>query len=152
MKNEDWTKTIEQRCSTAADRSLSAIREGDGRMTDAALANIIREAIVKSIRDFDRDRVAELHDQQQGLVEQLADALNRVAVLEQRLQASEERGLAYRGIHAAGHAYHCGDAVTFDGSLWIATTATTATPGKGESGWQLAVKRGRDAREFREAR
>lgn len=50
----------------------------------------------------------------------------------------------YRGVWREGQ-YKAGDAVTWAGSLWIANEDTAAKPDTGES-WQLAVKRGRDAR------
>ncbi len=53
----------------------------------------------------------------------------------------------YRGVYAAGTDYLKGDAVTFGGSLWIATDATDEKPGAGETAWRLAVKAGRDGRE-----
>ncbi len=53
----------------------------------------------------------------------------------------------YRGVYAAGTDYVKGDAVTFGGSLWIATDATNEKPGAGETAWRLAVKAGRDGRE-----
>lgn len=48
------------------------------------------------------------------------------------------------GTYAAGRAYVKGDAVSYDGSLWIAKQATTARPATdaGAVAWRLAVKRG----------
>jgi hypothetical protein len=48
------------------------------------------------------------------------------------------------GTYAAGRQYVKGDAVTHDGSLWIARQATTARPATtdGAAAWRLAVKRG----------
>ncbi len=58
----------------------------------------------------------------------------------------------YRGIYAAGEAYAKGDAVTFGGSLWIASAETGERPGAGATAWRLAVKAGRDGREGREGK
>lgn len=44
-------------------------------------------------------------------------------------------------------AYEKGDAVTWGGSLWIAQKDTDAKPDTADSGWRLAVKRGRDGRD-----
>lgn len=50
-----------------------------------------------------------------------------------------------RGVFKAGESYERGDAVTYGGSLWIAQRDTGEYPRGEESGWRLAVKRGRDA-------
>ena len=53
----------------------------------------------------------------------------------------------YKGVYVAGAGYLKGDSVTLGGSLWIAKEATKDKPGDGVTGWQLAVKAGRDGRE-----
>ena len=55
------------------------------------------------------------------------------------------------GIWREGKTYHQGDGVTFGGSFWIAQRATTAKPGDGSPDWRLAVKKGRDGRDGRNA-
>lgn len=52
-----------------------------------------------------------------------------------------------RGVFADGKTYEEGDAVTWGGSLWIAQRATSSKPDTTDSGWRLAVKRGRDGRD-----
>lgn len=52
-----------------------------------------------------------------------------------------------RGVFAEGKAYQEGDAVTWGGSLWIAQRSTEAKPDTADSGWRLAVKRGRDGKD-----
>jgi hypothetical protein len=56
--------------------------------------------------------------------------------------------LIYRGVHREGR-YAAGDAVTHQGSLWIARAATERRPGSegGAQDWQLAVKKGRDGKD-----
>lgn len=54
--------------------------------------------------------------------------------------------IVYRGVWKPGQ-YSAGDAVTREGSTWIARADTEATPGEGETPWQLAVKKGRDGRD-----
>lgn len=49
-----------------------------------------------------------------------------------------------RSDFADGKAYEEGDAVTFDGSLWIAQRDTSDVPGAEDSGWRLAVSKGAD--------
>lgn len=50
-----------------------------------------------------------------------------------------------RGVWVAGETYVPGDAVSYDGSLWIAQEETGRQPGTSKS-WRLAVKHGRDGR------
>lgn len=53
---------------------------------------------------------------------------------------------AYRGIFKVGTRYDAGDYVTKAGSLWCAREATEATPGNGETPWQLCAKSGADGK------
>jgi hypothetical protein len=53
----------------------------------------------------------------------------------------------YRDVFKAGETYARGDAVTWGGSLWIAQKETDAKPDSPESGWKLAVKKGRDGKD-----
>lgn len=53
----------------------------------------------------------------------------------------------YRDVFKAGETYQAGDAVTWGGSLWIAQRETDAKPDSPESGWRLAVKKGRDGKD-----
>lgn len=43
--------------------------------------------------------------------------------------------------------YQAGDGVTWGGSFWIAQQETKAKPDSAESGWRLAVKKGRDGKD-----
>jgi hypothetical protein len=56
-----------------------------------------------------------------------------------------------RGVYKSDAPYKPGDAVTWAGSIWIAQRRDDATPyakpGTPNSGWRLAVKAGRDARQ-----
>ena len=52
-----------------------------------------------------------------------------------------------RGVFKAGDTYARGDAVTWGGSLWIAQKETDAKPDGPDSGWRLAVKKGRDGKD-----
>jgi len=53
-----------------------------------------------------------------------------------------------RGVFKEGQAYTPGDAVTFGGSLWIAQKDTGDKPDGPDTGWRLAVKKGRDGRDL----
>jgi collagen type III alpha len=50
-----------------------------------------------------------------------------------------------RGVYRAGNNYEKGDAVTWDGNIWIAQTETKDKPGETNS-WRLAVRKGRDGK------
>ncbi len=55
--------------------------------------------------------------------------------------------MIYKGVFHHGESYSPGDTVTWGGSLWHCNEATGDKPGEnGSKGWQLAVKRGRDAK------
>lgn len=83
-------------------------------------------------------------------IEDLADVVagairEAVAPLKARLDALEGKGLSFEGTHQRGQQYRRGQAVVADGSLWIATRATTASP-RENGDWALAAKAGKDAR------
>lgn len=53
-----------------------------------------------------------------------------------------------RGVFREGNLYKAGDCVSFGGSIWTAKEDTDSKPGEGpDSGWRLAVKRGRDGKD-----
>lgn len=54
-----------------------------------------------------------------------------------------------RGIFKEGQTYTAGDSVTWGGSYWIAKRDTGAKPDSSDSGWRLAVKKGRDGKDGR---
>jgi integrin beta 3 len=56
--------------------------------------------------------------------------------------------MIYRGVYQPDTDYVRGDAVTFGGSVWICGQPTRARPGETEGAWTLAVKRGRDGKDF----
>jgi integrin beta 3 len=56
--------------------------------------------------------------------------------------------MVYRGVYEQDRTYRPGDTVTFGGSAWVANTQTAAKPGEAEKAWTLAVKRGRDGKDF----
>jgi hypothetical protein len=71
---------------------------------------------------------------------------SEVAPIKARLAELETKGFRYRGVFEYGNDYYEGNAVTMDGQLWICKHTTRARPGDGGD-WQLAVRRGRDARD-----
>ena len=67
----------------------------------------------------------------------------RNAGLEQRIKQLESRPLQkWAGVHIAGTQYSEASLVTKAGSLWVATTTTTTTPGEAGGDWRVIVKRG----------
>jgi integrin beta 3 len=52
-----------------------------------------------------------------------------------------------RGVWKASEEYKRGDAVSWGGSLWIAQKDAPAKPDTADSGWRLAVKKGRDGKD-----
>ena len=56
--------------------------------------------------------------------------------------------MVYRGVFDPDRRYAPGDTVTFAGSGWVCNAPTSAKPGETEKTWTLAVKRGRDGKDF----
>jgi len=56
--------------------------------------------------------------------------------------------MVYRGVYVPGRVYAPGDTVTFGGSMWVCGSTTSERPGDEAGGWTLAVKRGRDGKDF----
>jgi hypothetical protein len=57
----------------------------------------------------------------------------------------------YQGVYLEGKSYASGDVVTWGGSQWHANEDTSMKPGDGTKAWTLAVKRGRDGKDGRDA-
>jgi hypothetical protein len=79
-----------------------------------------------------------------------AEVASYIKQLHERVAELEaHQALFYAGTwsEGAGKAFGKGAACTHHGSLWIATRATCSEPGTPDSGWQLAVKRGRDGKD-----
>lgn len=89
-----------------------------------------------------------LADAELALSEDLRTVTLRLAYTggEKVEKAVRSPAIIYRGIWVEG-TYSQGDAVTRDGSTWIAKSDTETVPGADGSAWQLAVKRGRDGRD-----
>lgn len=58
--------------------------------------------------------------------------------------------VVYQGVYKEGATYQAGDSVTWGGCLWIAEKSTDAKPDSKDSGFRLAVKKGRDGRDGRD--
>jgi hypothetical protein len=93
----------------------------------------------------------------EGLTELLAELVRHVrtetraelAALEHRLlgEIEKRKGFEYAGTYQPGQSYSRDQGCTYQGSLWIAVRDFPSVPGRENSGWRLAVKRGRDARD-----
>lgn len=84
---------------------------------------------------------------------ELAARDERIAALTERLAAVEARPhLEYRGVWERETTYTHGNCVTKDGSVWICIVApTTSEPGVDHVCWKLAVKRGKNGRDGKDA-
>lgn len=71
----------------------------------------------------------------------------RIEEFEHKLAEVETHGVRYMGVFQRALVYEKGSLVTHDGSMWCAVERTSDEPGSGSNAWQLAVKRGRDAKE-----
>lgn len=83
-------------------------------------------------------------------IERMGNAINesRIDELERRLASIEGNTLKYCGVWREGISYSKGDSVTFGGSMWYCKEgANTSRPNTPESGWIIAVKRGRDGKD-----
>lgn len=76
------------------------------------------------------------------LIEQLQPLRARIDALE---KADAER--EFKGVFSTTQTYKKGNSVAHNGSLWIAKADNPGYPGTVGNFWQLACKRGRDARD-----
>lgn len=81
------------------------------------------------------------------LADKFVDAIEHIDKLNARIKVLEARPeLKYCGVWSADKVFGQGNFVTDSGSLWHASRANIGErPGSGDA-WQLAVKKGRDAR------
>lgn len=70
-----------------------------------------------------------------------------IEALERRM--SESPAMTYEGVFAPEREYTRNQSVTWGGNLYIAQANTSKKPDGPESGWKLAVRRGRDGRAAR---
>lgn len=76
--------------------------------------------------------------------------LRDINALRARVDALEaqQKAVRYRGVYQPAETYAKGNLATYDGSLWACIADDPGKPGV--SGWQLAVKKGRDGADARE--
>ena len=103
--------------------TLSQLFRGRSKQVDLELLSKVADLMIGSITDL-REQLRRL----EGEIEKLK---------------TKSAGLRYKGVFSRGEIYRADDAVTFNGSMWIALRETMSGPPGPD--WQLAVKRGRDA-------
>ncbi len=87
--------------------------------------------------------VQDLHTFAEGVAGALAPLITRITEIEAR------PAFDYTGTFEQGRAYRKGAGMTHGGGIWIALRDYPGTPGTPNSGWVLAVKRGRDGKGVR---
>lgn len=140
------------------------MKQDDVEMLVKAFAPIIREVVVKAVTPLvERLRYLEAREPAKGEPGEPGlgfDDLD-VCVLDddRTIELAFRRGgeekvftlkwptVIDRGVFKQGETYQAGDAVTWGGCLWIAQKETEAKPDTAESGWRLAVKKGRDGKD-----
>jgi hypothetical protein len=113
------------------------------KIDPTAFGTALGEA-VKKLLDPLRMRVKELEALEARLIA-LKPLEARVTALEKAVQAR-----SYQGTWDAGRTYEPENTCTLGGNLWIARRVTFDRPGTSDA-WQLAVKRGRNGKDAREA-
>lgn len=80
--------------------------------------------------------------------DEIAALADRIGELADRVAAVEGHGLKFQGVWQRALAYPRGSVVTDSGSAWIALRGIEEgqRPGAPETGWQLMVKAGKDAK------
>jgi hypothetical protein len=107
---------------------------------DASLIKAIANGFAPSVREFIVAAVEPVRSENARLSAELVGLRDRVKELESR------PSLKYAGIWKSDAVYGSGTFITDGGSVWHAQRASVGErPGSGDA-WQLAVKKGRDAR------
>jgi HK97 family phage prohead protease len=97
-----------------------------GKTTPSQFASQLANHLLESVGDV--------------VVEALSARDAKIKSLQEQLSSR-----TYKGVYDPANTYRKHNMVTLSGSLWIAMCDTGAKPGESED-WQLAVKKGRDAR------
>lgn len=102
------------------------------------------EALEQRVEALDGIAVAKTLDVE--AYDSLAEMAERLEKLEAGLQEVADNGFRYRGYWRDGMKAKRGDAFTHDGSMWWAIRDTSEKPCKESFFWQVAVRKGRDAK------
>ena len=76
----------------------------------------------------------------------IVEMAERLEKLEAGMQEVADNGFRYRGYWRDGMTAKRGDAFTHDGSMWWTIRDTSEAPSKESLAWQVAVRKGRDAK------
>jgi hypothetical protein len=127
---------------TAVDVEQLRIWGGDALADKGILAR--SKALRPAPAPVPRLNVDEIADAVIGIIAaNIKPLVAQIEAQQQRIAALEARPtVKYCGSYKEGTAYLEGAMTTRSGGLWVATRATTATPGTDDSGWLLAVKKG----------
>jgi integrin beta 3 len=143
------------------------MKQGDVEVLVKAFAPVMRELVIRTVKPLvERIRYLEAREPARGkrgkpgrdgfdLTSFECQVLDDDRTIEFKFISGEHEHIATmkwptvldRGVYKAGEAYEPGDGVTWGGSWWIAQQQTDAKPDTPDSGWRLAVKRGRDGKD-----
>lgn len=158
---DDVRPLIEQ-----AVKAIPAPKDGTS-VTLSDLTPVIEAAVVKAQLDVERrgmdtiqrciDRIEKPKDGSDGMgfddMDVIHDGERTFTIRLIRGEKVKEfpfkiPALIERGVFRDGTQYERGDGVTAGGSYWIALKDTKLRPGDNNSDWRLAVKKGRDGKDF----
>ena len=154
---EDWKRIADKPAATLTDDDITICGYFGGPKSAAAARARREKALappdppvpVTKATAAPSDYVTHhaLMKQFEGYTAALIDVLKaqkaRIDAQANEIAALKARPLQkWAGIHIDGAPYAEASLVTKGGSLWVATTATTTTPGEAGGDWRLIVKRG----------
>lgn len=140
-------KRVDKKYGTAAFRWTAGQRDAINAMLSLItkqmlVGTMLREELAGRVQALER-AANTLRSNNKALAAQVRELEHRGVTREHRDPGAG--GVTYKGVWRAGEEYPAGTFITCKGSLWHANIETSARPGTDGSGWQLAVKRGRDA-------
>jgi hypothetical protein len=106
--------------------------------------NELTEVLADRFKQIEADQVSKSLDSE--AYDSIAEISERLDRLESSLEEIAENGLRYRGYWQEGVKAKRGDAYTHNGSLWWAVRNTADKPCNESVDWQVAVRKGRDAK------
>ncbi|MBE2211198.1 MAG: hypothetical protein IAE66_06285 [Xanthomonadaceae bacterium] len=130
----------------ALNRAITKVAKAVGQLIgeteDAVLK--VTESLDARIKSVEASRITKALDAE--AIDAMAEMAERLDHLESTLQEIADGGFRYRGYWRQGMQAKRGDAFTHDGSLWWAVRATSDHPCNESADWQVAARKGRDAR------
>lgn len=114
------------------------IKKSDEGLLDVAKALVARIEALEA-QTVNKSLDAEAYDA-------MAEIAERIEQIESKVQEVSDNGFRYRGYWKQGKFANRGDSFTWDGSMWWAIRDTSEAPSRESHAWQIAVRKGRDAR------